>query len=547
MSDVLFNDAMIWAGVPPRPVHGWLHVRDGAVAGFGEGRPPFCSEVHELLGAHVLPGFVDCHSHLTVGAWMPRMIDASRWCTSGDIIRAISIEAELRPQGTWLVAMDADLERLGRRLPHPDDLDRAAMGRCVLIADFSLHQSLVSSAVIRALAEAGVSDRNDIDRRGGRPTGVIWESVHAAAFRMALEDMAQVMGEQGRPGLLDTEVERHLACGITACHDPCVPPSLTAELDALRKRTPLRLSWSLVAESGMLDPASHAELCGCYGEGPASAKLFADGAHRCALCLDPGHVLHMMSRAAGAAFKGDLRLIAGLARYKSVYRGGKFVSPYLRMDQNELAKRLESLASTGVRPKVHAVGNHAAVCVADALIAAGSPAATLEHLTFLTDRDVDCVARTRAVASMQPGFIDRFGIAILKRGMTPRLRAYPLASLRRAGVAVALSSDHPCGPLPPLENMRKAVLRKVPDGRVVDQREALSLAEAVEAYTILGHQAIHGHPGHGISEGAVADLAVLSGDPLSPDTHVRQTWINGQLAWNLDGSCREQRTSPKSS
>jgi predicted amidohydrolase YtcJ len=535
MTSVLLNGPTIWAGVPPRPFRGWLHVHDGVIAGFGEDKPPACGDVRDLSGGHVLPGFIDCHSHLTVGAWMPRTIDASSWATSSDILRAISIEAELRTEGTWLIAMDADLERLNGRLPHPGDLDRAAMGHPVLIADFSLHRSLVSPAVIRALVEAGVPGSKDIDRRRGQPTGMIWEAVHAAAFRMALENMAHTLGDHGRSGLLDAEAERHLACGITACHDPCVPPSLTGELEALRKRTPLRLSWSLVAESGMLDPASSSELCGCCGEGPSSAKLFADGAHRCALCLDPGHVLHMMGKAAGAAFKGDMGLIAGLARYKSVYHRGKFVSPYMRMDQNELVKRVETLASKGVRPKVHAVGNHAAVCVADALATVGSPGATLEHLTFLSDGDIDRIARTGAVASMQPGFIDQFGTGILDRGITPRLRAYPLASLRRAGVTVAMSSDHPCGPLSPLDNIRKAVLRQAPDGRVVDQREALSITEAIEAYTIAGHRAIHGHPGQGIAPGAVADLAILSGDPLSPGTGVLQTWIGGQLAWKVDG------------
>jgi predicted amidohydrolase YtcJ len=532
MTEVCFNNAVIWAGTPPQPTRGWLHVRDGVIAAVGAGEPPACVDARDLSGQHILPGFVDAHSHLTVSAWMPRTIDASGWRSATDVVRDISKEVSVRPEATWLLAMDADFDLFKGRYPRPDDLDHAAGGRPLVIADFSLHRSLLSATALRFLSDIGYAGNPDMDHRSGRPTGMVWESAHAAALRMALDSLARAIGDHGRRGLLDREAERHLACGITACHDPCVPPSQVGELEALRQRSPLRLSWSMVSEAGMLAPATQSEVCGCCGEGPASAKLFMDGAHRCALCLDPRHVLHMMGRAAAAAFRGDMRPIAGLTAYKSVYRDAAFHMPYLRMETADLAKRLEMLASHGVRPKIHAVGNHAASCAADALVEAGRPSATLEHLTFLSDRDVGQVARATAVASMQPGFISRFGSGILDRGITPRLRAYPIASLRRAGVAVALSSDNPCGPLAPLSNIRMAVSRQLADGRVVDASEAISLADAIEAYTIIGHKAVHGHPGLGIAVGAVADLAILSGDPLAAATQVIQTWIAGQQAWN---------------
>lgn len=535
MSEVRFDNATIWAGTPPQPLRGWLQLRSGVVAAVGAGEPPPCTDIRDLAGQHILPGFVDAHSHLTVSAWMPRTIDASGWISSKDIVLEIAKEVAVRPDATWLLAMGADLDIFRSRCPRPDDLDQAAGGRPVVIADFSLHRSLLSGAALRALADAGFGGSADIDRRFGRPTGMVWESAHAAALQLALGSLAQSIGEHGRQELLDREAERHLACGITACHDPCVPPSLAGELEALRTRSPLRLSWSMVAEGGILDPAAQSELCSSCGEGPASAKLFMDGAHRCALCLSPGHVLHMMGRAAAAAFRGDMRPVASLTAYKSVYRDGTFLLPYQRMETADLTKRLELLATNGVRPKIHAVGNNAAVCTADALNEVGTINATLEHLTFLSDRDVGRVARASAVASMQPGFINRFGGDILSRGMTPRLRAYPIASLRRAGVAVALSSDNPCGPLCPLGNIRMAVTRQLADGRAVDAREAISLAEAIEAYTSTGHRAIHGHAGQGIATGAVADLTIISGDPLAAETHVVETWIAGRQVWKAAG------------
>ena len=65
------------------------------------------------------------------------------------------------------------------------------------------------------------------------------------------------------------------------------------------------MSSSSVAEGRLLEPAD--EFCPTCGDGPPSAKLFMDGAHKCALCLDPRHVLKMMGATAIATARGNLR------------------------------------------------------------------------------------------------------------------------------------------------------------------------------------------------------------------------------------------------
>ena len=154
---------------------------------------------------------------------------------------------------------------------------------------------------------------------------------------------------------------------------------------------------------------------------------------------------------------------------------------------------------------------------------------------FLGEREIDAVAATGAVASLQPGFIERFGRGILDRRLVPDLRAYPAASLLRAGVPLALSSDNPCGPLDPLYNIRMAVERRLADGRVVDAREAITVEQAVAAYTTGGFQAIHGVAGRGLAVGAPADFVVLDGHPMAATSRVVETWIDGRLAWSAAG------------
>jgi predicted amidohydrolase YtcJ len=532
--EFVIDDAILWAGPGAVPQPGHIVVRDGTIAALGGSPAPSGDERRPLGGRHVLPGFVDAHSHLTVSAWLPRALDASRWRRAGTALAEIAQHRASRPDGAWIVALGADFDEWSGGLPRPDDLDAAAGGHPCVIADFSLHRCLASSEARRlgGVARIGAGFADDIVMSRGRPTGLLWESASAMALAAAFKAMANELGVIGHAALLAEEANRHLSLGITACHDPCVPASLQPLLERLRQTTPLRISWSSVAADSLLDPAGMDELCPGCGEGPPSAKLFMDGAHKCALCLDPLHALKMMGATAVAAARGNFTPLRDLFAYRSVYRSGQMYTPYLRMETDALTHRLATLAAHGIRPRIHAVGNHAASCACKSIAAAGVTNVTLEHLTFLGDRDIDSVAATGAVASLQPGFIERFGGGVLDRCMTPDLHAYPAASLARAGVPLALSSDNPCGPLDPLRNIRMAVERRIADGRKVDAREAIPVEAAVAAYTLGGFRAIHGVAGGGLNVGATADFVILDGHPMSPGSRVVETWVGGQLAWS---------------
>lgn len=533
--EFLIEGAVVWAGDRPSPQPGHIVVRDGVIASLGGGQPPQMNERRALGGRHVLPGFVDAHSHLTVSAWLPRTLDAGAWSSAVAALAQIARHRVGRPDGAWILALGADFDRWPDGLPRPDDLDAAAGGYPTVIADFSLHRCLASGEARRlgGVAHAGGHMAEDIAMSRGRPSGMLWEGASARVLTTAFTAIAHELGAVGHQALLAEEAQRHLSLGITACHDPCVPASLQPMLERLRQTTPLRLSWSSVAEEGLLEPADASELCPTCGEGPPSAKLFMDGAHKCALCLDPRHVLKMMGATAIAAVRGNLAPLHELFAYRSVYRSGRVYTPYLRMDAGMLSRRIETLAAHGVRPRIHAVGNHAAACVCASLADTALCNATIEHLTFLGGREIDAVAATGAVASLQPGFIERFGASILDRRLVPDLHAYPAASLLLAGVPLALSSDNPCGPLDPLRNIRTAVERRLADGRTVDMREAITIEEAVTAYTLGGHHAVHGVAGPGLSVNAAADFIVLDGHPALGTSRVVETWIGGQIAWSM--------------
>jgi predicted amidohydrolase YtcJ len=120
---------------------------------------------------------------------------------------------------------------------------------------------------------------------------------------------------------------------------------------------------------------------------------------------------------------------------------------------------------------------------------------------------------------------------MVARRLVGRLRAIPLRSLAARGVAVSISSDNPCGPLDPLHNVRLAVTRAMPDGRLVDAREAVGPTTALRAATVGGAVSIGLPEPGGIVPGEPADLAVCDGDPFAPDTRVVETWIDGRRVW----------------
>jgi predicted amidohydrolase YtcJ len=85
-----------------------------------------------------------------------------------------------------------------------------------------------------------------------------------------------------------------------------------------------------------------------------------------------------------------------------------------------------------------------------------------------------------------------------------------VASLRRAGVPVALSTDSPFGDADPWAAMRAAVHRRTTSGAVLGEAESVSAPEALAMF--LGQPGRPANP-RLVEAGAQGDLCVLSTSP----------------------------------
>jgi predicted amidohydrolase YtcJ len=545
MSRSLFLGATIWGGAACAPARGWLLVEGDRIAGVGaEGEPaPPADRVLQLPGCHVLPGFVDVHLHLSQAAWFGRGGDGSRWRTVGEALDAVALAAAASPQAPWLLFWNVARWTWPQgRLPTASELEAAAPGRAVLISTSDMHRGAISAVGLEAaglagsVAQATFGDDLSRDRRG-RPTGELWESAFGIAVQRALADCAAHAEQAGPHAVLAAEALRYLAHGITHAHDPYVAPDLHEQMAALEPATPLRLSWATGSNAGMHSrpPGPAGAPGGPYGQSGREVKVFADGGDRCAIALPSRAVAALLSGAIRESWrlKGAGPLREALRR-KTSLGPHQLRTPYLRYTDDELTGLVTSYAAAGIRLRIHALGNRAGDQAARILRQAGVPqgAATIDHLMLLDPATADAVAASGSTVSYQPGFLPRYGQMLTGSRADRYCTVFGGRLLLDAGCPLSISSDHPSGPLDPLGNLGAAVDRDIGDGQALQPDQALTELEAVRAATVTAAASL-GLPAGGLAAGQPADLAVCTGHPFAPGTHIAQTWIAGQQAWPL--------------
>ncbi len=526
---VILHNGTFWQGKQAKPIKGWIAIQNDKITNFVQGKLPDSIEAEKIIDlnqSHVLPGFVDCHTHLTISAWIPCTVDGSNWASKLDMLNTLRSHARTLKQEAWIVVFYADFFKIGK-LPSMDELNEAVGGRPIVINDFSLHKCLAND---NAFKQANVSLKTfnscDIEFKNGKPTGLLREMASGQMLSTGLRNFAEQFENLNITSLLEAEARRHISLGITACHDPIVHPIMQEAMEKLEKITPIKLSWSHVKSHEQAEFVSE-DLCLSCGTGPKSAKLFLDGADQCAICLNPMDVMNMSMRSITQAFTGNFSSLHTLTNQKMNYKSGQFKSPYLKIDQKALGRSLDELSNQGVRPKIHALGNEAVKCACKALKNSGVKNATVEHLVLVSDDNIEDVAECGAVASLQPGFLQQ-AEELETSELDKVFNVIPAKSLLNADIPVALSSDSPCGPLNPLGNIRLAVDRISGNGIIIDKKERLTTSEAIAAYSMGGHHAIHNSPHGGIAIGESADLAILNGHPDNSFAQVISTWIDGK-------------------
>ena len=197
---------------------------------------------------------------------------------------------------------------------------------------------------------------------------------------------------------------------------------------------------------------------------------------------------------------------------------------------------------------VHAQGDRAIELVLDAFEAAAEAAPRehrhrLEHAGYPTADQIRRMARLGVITVNQPRYLYDSGDEFLARLGDRAHRLQPLRDELDAGVRVVLSSDSDVASYRPLDQIAAALERRTRDGAAIGTDQALTLEEALYAYTIDAAFALQLEDRLGSLEPEKrADITVIDGDlettPPNEISSLRisRTFLDGRPVYEmLDG------------
>jgi predicted amidohydrolase YtcJ len=492
------------------------------------------TEVVDLAGRLLLPGFQDAHIHPVPAGLELTQCDLTRAKTAKETVAAVRAYAAAHPEREWITGGGWSMEAFEGGTPTKELLDAVVPDRPVYLPNRDHHGAWVNS---RALELAGITrhtpdpadGRIDRDASGsGEPSGTLQEGAMQLVGRLT----PRATPADRLAALL--HAQRHLhSLGITAWQDALVgtflgmdDPSdayLTAARDgSLTARVVGSLWWD--RERGAEQIPELVELRASLSHGrfrAGTVKLMLDG----------------VAETGTAALLDPYLDKCGCA---TANRGTNFIEPA------QLPKYVTELDALGFQCHFHALGDRAVRDALDAIEAArtaNGPSDTrphLAHLQVVHPDDVPRFARLGATANIQPLWaahepqMDELTIPFL--GPERAAWQYPFGALLRSGARLAAGSDWPVSSPDPLEGIHVAVNRVAPDGegaRVFLPAERIGLTEALTAYTAGSAYVNHLDESGRVRVGALADLVVLDRDPFDrplaevAGTRVALTYVGG--------------------
>jgi predicted amidohydrolase YtcJ len=478
-------------------------------------------------GLVVLPAFVDTHNHLMLAAQNILGVPASRAADIPGLVQLIRERAAQTPPGQWIrTAADWHELRLAeRRLPTAAELDEATTDHPVLLQRGG-HNGVLNSAGLRL---AGIG-RDTPDLEGGfidrDAAGVPRGWVQDAALELA-QRVLPPLPEQELIGGLGRASASYAAHGIGTVRDAAV--------------TPAQWHAYLSAQAGgQLSVRCHAMImstpAAIAAAGPVDAYL--DSLEEQGIKPGAGDGL---LRVWGLKFVLDGGVEA--AAMTRPYHDRPGYLGELMWDREALAAALAACARRGWPVGTHVMGDRAVATLLDAIGDAraqvpDAPAGmfAIEHGGLIGGRIAQAVGLGVHV-TVQQALLDGLAPAFLTAWGADRTAAlFPWRELVDAGAWISAGTDHPIGPLNPLRAVAGMTTRATTAG-VLGPEHAITRAEALRLYTVVGARFLGGATAGALVPGAPADLVAFTADPFScPDEQLpglspAVTVIGGRIAY----------------
>ncbi len=466
------------------------------------------TQVIDVKGATILPGFIDCHIHLIQYGFSLKNIDLRGVQSIAEMKRRVAERS--RGSTAWVLGRGWDQERFSeRRYPNRQDLDDASPEKPVLLRRVCGHICVVNSV---ALAQAGITAETPdppggiIDRGStGEPTGILRENAVDLADR-AIPPLTPEDYEHATVAAC----QRALEAGLTTVH--CITNS-ELELKALLK---LKSEGGITLRFYVFIPVEQLKAAASLGLRSGFGDEFV--------------------RIGGVKIFADGSLGARTAALETPYADDAENRGVLIYSQGKLDEIVAEAHRFDFQIALHAIGDRAISTALHAIAKACESAPKMdirhriEHASVLNTDLIQRMKEVGVVASVQPHFnVSDFWVE-QRLGAERAALTYPLSSLLRAGVRVVGGSDCPVEPLTPLSGIEAAVNRP--------GVEAVTVEDAVSFYTRSAAYASFEENVKGmIAPERLADLVVLEKDPrtvppsMISRIRVLMTMVGGRVVY----------------
>jgi predicted amidohydrolase YtcJ len=491
------------------------------------------SEVIDLKGMTVTPGFNDAHLHPQAifdenSPYYRVWLGGDKVKTIDELVAALKRKAAITPPGKIINGYGYNDVLLGRH-PNRHDLDRVSTTQPVSITHGSGHITVVNSFMLEAASvtketqdpPGGALDRDP----DGTPNGVIRESARSVLSKGRRDERGS--GSNERSAIPhDQEIEGYLNCfrqysarGITSVGIAGGSPSSFRLMQELRDAgNPVRVGFMFsVGSFDQLDAAGIKR-----GFGDDHLRIIS------------------LKNFQGNSLSGRTAWLNQAYSDRADYFG---IQP--ARTQEKLDEDVQKWWDAGWQVATHSNGDREIDMMLTAIERAEAknprPDARwrIEHASVMNQALLDR-AKKDGVILVFHSYMWEYGNILASYGPERLSMMHAYRTAIDMGIHVAGHSDSPISAAYPLLRIQDMVTRKSSDGIARGVNQRVSVDEAIKVWTLDGAYATFEENTKGsITPGKLADFVILQKDPheVPPDTIkdivLEATYLGGQKVYTL--------------
>jgi predicted amidohydrolase YtcJ len=478
------------------------------------------TQVVDLGGRFVMPGFNDAHVHLGSGGFEKLNVDLVGSKSLDDMKQRIAARVKTAAPGEWIVGRGWDHTLWAeQKTPVRGDIDAITGNHPAIFNRVDGHIAIANSAALKAAGitaqtpdpHGGKIDRDD----KGEPTGILRET----AMGLVGEKIPPPSAAQRRKAA-ELALEDAARSGITSAQDNSDwEDFLTYEQMEKEGKLTLRIAEWLPFDASVeqlvmmrqhhsaKDPMLHTTML----------KGFMDGS------------LGSRTAAMLAPYNDDPKN-SGIPRY----------------EQDKLNVMAAERANDGFQMGFHAIGDRGARMALDAFAYAIEKSNKknlrfrIEHDQVIAPEDFKKFKDLGVIASVQPNhLLTDMNWAESHIGPERAKHSYPWKEFEDHGIPLAFGTDYPVEPITPFRGLYAAITRKNEAGtKEYYPEQKLSIDHAIAAYTTgAAYAEFKEHKKGQLAPGMLADFVVLDRDitkvapPEILKTRVLRTVVGGKTVY----------------